>query len=141
MYQHFGFWLFVICSLKGWKVCAETRSCKGAISKSCIQPSQGGKEYNTVYVLRPYIPRSSQCCYTSSCKCCYTVNSAFDTCLKYIRLFLVLHVWKWRGSCKVGQSLSIAITLSSTQTLFNYLSLAPVLVTLWIMDAKMMKQC
>ena len=33
-----------------------------------------------------------------------------------------------------GQSLSIALTLSSTQTLFNYLSLAPVLVTLWIMD-------
>ena len=33
-----------------------------------------------------------------------------------------------------GQSLSIQLTLSSTQPLFNYLSLALVIVTLWIMD-------
>lgn len=35
---------------------------------------------------------------------------------------------------RLGQSLSITLTLSSTQPLFNYLSLALVLVTLWIMD-------
>lgn len=35
---------------------------------------------------------------------------------------------------RLGQSLSIALTLSSTQPLFNYLSLALVPVTLWIMD-------